>query len=440
MESQTLTTYRPSWKIYAELGLILLLSISQYLNISILNLGFTGMLVLLVFLMDRIEETTVGLFAALPAFNLLNYQVGNISMYYLIVFVFWFRYFQYRNWTISRYKLLILLGLLILRLVSGEIVETLTWFVLISVLVLTYREPFFDGNMRHIILFTSITFAVTSAMGYFMLRAGTSIYMHGTVWTGDTMSYRFAGVIGDPVFFSQMCALLVAANLALGCQQKGYGWWAWILTGAISVLCLESYAKTGMLLTIMVIMAVVIWILWTRLKSKRTAVFSIFGLILGVVGVIVAVDYLLNNSDSLVVQNYITRLTSDDLLTGRLEIWAHYLELIGSSWKTLILPVPDAQFNTAFYLGHGSFISKTHNLYLETLGMFGILPSMLMFFWITAEVGRCLRSGKSILWLMPVCVLLVSAIFLHGHNEFQYYTLVAIAVSFLRTDVPQLRE
>jgi len=429
--------YRASWKIWAELALLALLCVSQYLNISIVNLGLTGLVVLLVFLMENIEETTLGMFCALPAFNLLNYQVGNISMYYLIVFVFWLRYFQYRNWSLGRYKFLVLLGLLALRLVSGEIVGTLTWFVLVSVLVLTYREPFFDRNIRSIVMFTSIVFIYTSAMGYLMLKAGTSIYMHGTVWTGDTMSHRFAGIIGDPVFFSQMCALLVAANLTLGLQQKGYGLIAWILSGLIAVLCLESYAKTGMILTIVVILCAVIWLLWTKLKDKRTALFSILGIILGVVALVAAVDYILSNTDNLVIQNYISRLTSDDLLTGRLEIWGHYLEMIGSKWQYIILPVPEAEFGRPFYLGHGSFISKTHNLFLETLCMFGIIPTVLMTLWIFVNVWRCARERKGILWLMPICVILVSAMFLHGHNEFQYYTLVAFAVSFLRKERPE---
>ena len=425
------------WKIYLEIALLFLLCGSQYFGISIVNLALTCCILTVHLFMSDIEECVAGLFCALPAFNLLNMRIGSISLYYLMVMIFWLRYFQHHNWTISRTKFLILLVLLVIRLASGEIRDTLTWFVLISVLILTYGEDYFDGNIQRIVMFTTIVFLVSSLAGFEHKVAGRSIYSGGSVWTGKVRSIRFAGIIGDPVFFSQFCSLLVAANLTLGCYNRRYLIPAILFSGGCLALCLESYAKTGMLLILLCAVSSLVWYIWNRMQNKRTAVLSIFLIFASMVAFLLLINYIVTNTDNLIIANYITRLSGDDLLTGRTDIWAHYISMLGSSWQSLFLALPNAQFNAPFPIANGKYFNRTHNILLETACMFGIIPTLCMVTLVFVQMYRCFVSRKGILWQMPICVILASGFTLHGHQEFPYYTLVSLALSFLhckRTD------
>ena len=157
-----------------------------------------------------------------------------IDFYNDYVFIFWYKYFKYYRWNISRTKLLVLLCFLLIRLTAGDISSTSKWFVLFSVLVLTYRENCLEGQLLRIIKYLSITFVIASVFGYLMLISGRSIYMAGQVYNDGVTTIRFAGLIGDSVFFSQICALLVGANLTLGCYNRKYLTTGIIFSGVIT--------------------------------------------------------------------------------------------------------------------------------------------------------------------------------------------------------------
>ena len=425
------STYK-YWKVWVEVGLLTMLCVTQYIGISIGNLALTCCILAVHFSMSNLEECTIGLFCAMPAFNLLNIRVGSISFYYLMIFIYWLRYFQYYNWRINKTKFLILFALLIIRLSSGEIKETLTWVVLFSVLVLSYQEEHFDQNIFHVVIFTSLVFIITSFAGYIMLKAGKSIYTGGNVWSGKVKSIRFAGLIGDPVFFSQCCSLLAAANLSLACTNRKYFLPGILIAGISLLLCLESYAKTGMLLIALCAVSSAIWLIWNRLQNKRTAVFSILLAFSGVIVTLLLVDYVLTNTDNLIVQNYISRLSRDDLLTGRTEIWAHYIGLLADDWRSLFCALPVKVYSKVFAISSGGCFNDPHNLLLESACLFGIIPTLTMLTLVFVMMYRCFVRRKGILWQMPICVILASGFTLHGHLEFHYYTLVAIAFSFLQ--------
>ncbi len=414
-----------------EIFLLMLLCVSQYLEIAAVNLFFTGAVILLVLAMKRIEDCTIGLFVALPMFNLLNYQVGNISMYYLLVFVFWWRYLQHHHWRINKKKLLILVALMAIRLTSGEVRDNLTWLVLFSVLVLTYREDFFDRNIEKIVYYMSITFILSSAFGYLMLEEGRSIYNRGYVWSEAGVATRFAGVIGDSVFYSQFCALMVSANLALGCYRRKYLKKSVLLSVFITAFCILTYAKTGMFLVLLIAISAIFWQFWSNARSRRRAVYAVMIVAAVMCGLTVLAWYIVTHMESEVVRSYLLRLTSVDLLTGRREIWAYYLGRLGESWRTLFIAMPWDIFDLGFLSESGRIYNKTHNLYIETVCAFGLVAAVSMLLWVLLGMLRSFKRRDGVLCLMPICVILASGYALHGHFEFHYYTLVAVAAGFL---------
>lgn len=417
--------------IWLELGLLAALCAVQFAGIPIACLLLTAAMGLYMALTQRLEDAVLALFVALPMFNLFNYRIGNISMYYLFVFVFWYKYFRRHNWRVSSLKLLTLLVLLGLRLTSGEIRDNATWFVLFSVLVLTYGEDCLDGQIGRIVKYLTISFLIASVAGYLMQIAGRSLYTHGGVYSDGTRTIRFAGLIGDSVFYSQCCALLIAANLVLACYHHEYRHLGVMLSVMLCGFSLLSYAKTGLIIIAADILVYVLWQIGAKAKKKSTVLFSV-GIILAFIGSCIwLVNYILSDTSGTLVQNYLTRFASSDLLTGRLVIWEHYWDIMRNSWRTLFCAMPQAVFRAYFTTTGTNLLRTTHNIYIELVCAFGLIAAELILLWIIGVMARSVKRRDGMLCLLPMLALMASGMALHGLFEYHYYTLVAIALSFL---------
>ena len=404
---------------------------SQYLGISALNLFFTLCAGIYMVLTERVEDTVLALFIALPMFNLFNANIGSTSMYYLFVFVFWYKYFRHYRGNISRTKLLVLLCFLILRLTAGDIVSTAKWFVLFSVLVLTYREDCMDGQLEQIVKYMSISFIIASLFGYFMLKSGRSLYTGGYVYNDGETTIRFAGLIGDSVFFSQFCALLVGANLTLGCYHKKSLLRSVVLSAGIAFFCLLSFSKTGLILILAEVLVCVFWQILENAKKKTTLIYSVLIILVCGAGVMWFVNYLISGSTGALIQNYLIRFSSNDLMTGRIEIWKHYGDLLLSSWRTLFCAMPQSLFRGKFNAGGIHGLDRTHNIYIETVCAFGFIAAVFILIWLAYLIIDSVKQHDGLLNLIPIGIILASGMTVHGHFEFHYYFLVTIAVAFL---------
>lgn len=418
-------------RVWVLLILLTGLCASQLLGIAVLNLFFTVCVGCYMVLTPSLEDAVLALFVSLPMFNLFNASIGSTSMYYLFVLAFWYKYFKAHRWDLSRAKLLVLLCFLTVRLTAGDLSSTAKWFVLFSVLVLTYRENCMAGQLDTIIKYTSVSFVIASLFGYLMLVTGRSIYMAGHIYNDGVTTIRFAGLIGDSVFFSQICALLVGANLTLGCYYRKYLGQGILLSAVISFFCTLSYAKTGLFLVIAEILVYAAWLLGKSVKKKAGLLYSLLFLTLFAVGAVVFGNYLLSGSASGVVQNYLIRFASSDLLTGRLKVWSHYIELMMGSWRTLFCAMPQSVYGASFLFYGGNSLNRAHNIYIESVCAFGFLVTLFILIWLAWIIVRSLRRHDGFLNLIPIGVILTSGMMLHGHFDFHYYFIVAIAVAFL---------
>lgn len=414
-----------------ELAILICLCISQFFGNSALNLFFTVCIGLLMLSADDLDDSVLLLFTALPMFNLFNANIGSTSMFYLFIFIFWYKYCKQHNWKISQTKVLILILFFVIRLTAGNIVAQLKWIVLFSVLVLTYKEACLNQQLGKLVKYLTISFLIASLAGLLMLLEGRSIYAQGYLVNQGVTVTRFAGLIGDSVFYSQVCALLVGANLTLGCYNRRYLLPSLLMSAALTGFCLLSYAKTGLLLIVVELAVYVLWMITQFAKQRTTVIYSVLGAFAAVAAVVYFIEYLGSNDTNEVISNYIIRFSSDDLLTGRVKIWGHYLELLGESWRTLVCAMPDAQYRSGVYISTTNKITVAHNIYIETVCAFGLAATIGIFLWLGNLIRKFFKDGKGILNLAPIAVILGSGITLHGHFEYHYYFIVSVAVAFL---------
>lgn len=410
--------------------LLCCLGVSQLFSIAIVNLAIVGCIILLVVSMN-INDMIVGLFATLPFFNLFNVSVGNISLYYLIALGFIFKYVINKGWRLPKSKFMWLFVLAILKLSSTDITGTLTWLVLFSVFVITYNDSIFINNIEKIIKYITISTIISSFYGYVMVMTGSSIYTGGRVYSQGVMTVRLAGLIGDSVMYGQFLAIIVACNLVIMVLNETIDYKKIICCAILVLFACLTYSKTAVLLVLGVILLWVLYIVVINSKSKKTLYVSIIVIVLFVVAIISLISYIVNNPNNSMVQNYIIRFTAEDLWTGRFDIVNHYITLIFSDLRNIFIAMDYDIYKSGIAISSGYIIKDTHNIYVETMCMFGVIASIIMFCWCIKVIFLHVKRKGNIFALVPITALLASGFSLHGHMEFQFYTIVALSFVFI---------
>lgn len=413
-----------------QLLLLLALSVSQYSNLNKINIIITC-LIMLLFVASSIEECTVMIFELIPFFNLLNARIGETSFYYIIVIIYIGKYILYKKMRLSYKKIIILFIISILRLLDGNMEVFAKWFLLFTVVVITFKNELMIKNLNEIVEMITISTIISSIIGYIMLINGKSIYNKGYVYSRELGNVtRFAGLIGDSVFYSQFCAIIIAANLVVMYNNKIKLFEA-ISSMILFGFTLLSYSKTGLILCIISLFVFMIAEIIKNAQSKSKAIISVLMIILIAIGCIIG-KKAIEKSDNPIISNYTTRFESKDLLTGRGEIYKYYINLLRNNPRSIWIGITDKEYTTPFYIATGVAFNRSHNIYIETIAIFGLLPTIgMMIFILYCMINFIKKNNKNLINLLPIIELLLSGVTLHGHYEFHYYTLVSICFAFL---------
>ena len=73
-------------------------------------------------------------------------------------------------------------------------------------------------------------------------------------------------------------------------------------------------------------------------------------------------------------------------------------------------------------------ITRAHNIYIETICLFGLLPAVALFGFCLRKIGSYIKNRNNIFFMTPFMVLVLSGVSLHGHIEWPYYFLLSIAL------------
>lgn len=426
--------------IYTELGLLLLLGISQYFGVTSANLGIVLLIICLYFLVPP-KKNAEALFIAMPFFNMFSYELGTTSLFYLFIILYSVKYLWYRSFRIDIRKLGIFLLCCFFSFTIQDMAVWTKWALRFWLMVLLFNDEGFDQNLEETIKYTSVSTIISSAIGYLMQINGKSIYTRSYVYLqGSGSTTRFAGLVGDSVFYGQFIAVLIAVNLMLAYKNRKYGTFAHVASAIMAAFALLSYSKTAILLIAVEVTGYVLLLIVKNAKSIKTIIKSIL-LIIGVWSSIMLLYwYVLTHTNNILVKGFMARFAENDLWTGRTSIATTYLEWLGEDWKCWLSGMKYSQYTKGIQSG-SLLITRSHNIFIETACLFGVIPAITILLALVCYfVRQQIRYRASLIAYLPIAVLAASGISLHGHFEWHYYFLCSIAFACIHFDIRKRKE
>lgn len=421
--------------IHTELGLLMLLGISQYFGVASANLGIV-LCTFCLFLLIPEELNAEALFIAMPFFNMFSYKLGTTSLFYVLIILYSIKYLRWRNLRINKRKFAIFFLCCLFTLTIQDTTIWLKWALRFWLMVLLFNDENLDQSLGDTIRYTSVSAIFSSVIGYLMQINGKSIYTRSYVYLqGSGSTTRFAGLIGDSVFYGQFIAVLIAANLMLAYRDRKYGAFAHIASTIMAAFALLTFSKTAILLITVEVTVYVLLLIVKNSKSRKTFFKSVLLVFAVWVAIMLLYWYVLTHTDNILVKGFITRFSADDLWTGRTTIAETYLEWLGADWKCWLSGMKYSQYTQGIQSG-SLLIERAHNIYIETACLFGVIPGIAI---LLALIGYFFRQQikyhASVISYLPILVLAASGVSLHGHFEWHYYFLCSIAFACVHSDI-----
>lgn len=412
-------------------SLLVLLGISQFFGIEITNILISVSIAGLMLYLPA-DKQIIALFTAMPFFNLFSMQIGTTSIYYLYVIIYIIKILKHNNWRIGKKRFIILILGFVLTTFWMDIVMQLKWMVLFALLVINYQNKIFLARLDLIVKHTGISTITASIVGYIMLIAEKSIYTKSIIYSTNGTTTRFAGLVGDSVFFGQFCVVVISSLLVMVLLNRLSARFAYVSAIILSWFALLTFSKTAIILLVIAIFSYCVSYININIQKKVTLYRSIFAFTLVCIALIGIGYYIITHLDNIVIQGYIIRFTSTDLWTGRTSVSDNYLEKINSSLKHLVVGMPYSTYIQNGVVVGGTMITRAHNIFIETVCLFGALASFIIIGYCIVIVSKfLLRKNKRLYILAPFAILLISGISLHGHLEWPYYFLVSLSTGLL---------
>ncbi len=420
-----------SRKIKYVFFLLCLLCISQYFGISPLNLLLTVAIIAVCCLAD-LDDLFVIMYMTLPFFNLISYRIGTYSMHYLIIGIFIVKYLLSSK--VSVFKLITFLLLFIMRIFANDFVLLVSWSLLILPLILTIDDDIWMRNGRKILFWLNLSMLLSCITGYIMMIMEKSIYTNSYLYISGVRTVRFAGLTGDSNVFGETCALIICMNLIYCFFNKDKSKKFYVITSLLLVVAsLLSYSKTTLIcITVVFVIFLILYAKTNATDRLRLVKVMVGGFILVMLISVCVLTLAHYSGNSTVVLGYIDRFTREDLTTGRLDIWKVYLGELTSSPQKLFLPLTSEELSTPIWNpSTASYVAYVHNLYLETIAVFGWSAAFLIFIWVGSRIYRYFALHNKLILAIPVLLILIMGIGSHGNLEYQFYLQFALALSFL---------
>lgn len=164
-----------------------------------------------------------------------------------------------------------------------------------------------------------------------------------------------------------------------------------------------------------------------NLHKRRTVYQALLVLILLIAAVLGGTLYIASHLSNPMINMYVIRFTSGDLWTGRSSVTDNYIQKLYSSFSHVFICMSYSDYTQNGVLVGQTMITRAHNIYIETICLFGLIPAIVMFGFCLKKIGGYIKNRNNVFFLTPFMVLVLSGVSLHGHIEWPYYFLLSIA-------------
>lgn len=367
----------------------------------------------------------VELYVCLPFFNVMNHSVGSTSLYYLLTGVFILKCLVSGDVDHRRARILVAIGLVLVTIYNlDDLYGYVRWLLLVVPLVMTAGSEVVERELGPIVFWYSVSSVASALFGIYLSDHGLMELTTSYVYVeGGQNTMRFGGLVGDPVMFSETLVVLVACNLALLLAGRGTATNG-LCALALSLVSVLSYSKTALALLAVLFVFSACYVISHQLLDRRRALAGILALcLLGAIGAL-AVLYVANNPNSDIVSTFQRRFDTGDLMTGRFDLWGRYWDWIERRGAVAVFGgVGFLSYDTVKFPFQGLMLMRCHNVYLETVLLFGVLEAIAVLVTLVFSVASAVRRGAGVLAFLPLATLLAFGFVLHGHTESFYYFL-----------------
>lgn len=407
--------------------LLIILGTTQIAGASVANIGISICVAIIVCICP-IQQNIVMLFLLAPYFNMFSVELGTTSLYYIYALVFLFKYFRTSKWALKKSKLFVILAFAVITISWLNIAVQVKWLVLFALLVINYKDKLFIDRFPLLVKHIAFSTITSSIIGYIMLVEGKSIYTQSYIYSSQGNVTRFAGLVGDSVFYGQFAVMVIGAVLALVLMEKMSESMGYSITAVLSYFIVITFSKTAIILLAFVVVSYFLAFIHKNLHKKRTVYRALIVLVFLVVAVIGGVLYISSHLSNPMINMYAIRFTSGDLWTGRSSVTDNYLQKLYSSFVHIFIGMSYNDYTQNGVLVGQTMITRAHNIYIETICLFGLLPAVALFGFCLRKIGSYIKNRNNIFFMTPFMVLVLSGVSLHGHIEWPYYFLLSIAL------------
>lgn len=190
---------------------------------------------------------------------------------------------------------------------------------------------------------------------------------------------RFSGLNGDPNYFNQL--ILIAICLLFAALLKVKNNYKWVLFLLYMFLIISGFRSVSKSYALSIIVVFIMTLYYkNKLVSFKSELINVkaLKLLLSFSLFVAGIISLFILSKFVVMPVFQARTDTDDILTGRGDIWIHYLKLLYQNPEILLTGVGFS--NNAAILGkHFGIYMVPHNVYLEILVDCGLIVICLLF-------------------------------------------------------------
>lgn len=414
--------------------LLNLLCLFQLGGFSMGALLITG-IILLIGVLIKYEELGIYLFVCLAFFNVMNARVQSTSLFYVLCGIVVARYLlqEHKKYRLSQKLVLLCVIFLVTAYNLTDTIRYLSWFILLFTCILLYHERIIADKIAEIITLYSLAFLLASWWGYLMLNSGMAINNGAEMFFSGHYSYlRFAGLVGDSVFFGALLLVLISANMVLLLANSQKPFLRLFLIVNMAILGSLTYSKTfygGCIIEL-------ILFFWFWLSRKKGNVKAFFVTVIAIGLVIAGLSLWISTGTGNAATIMRQRMSASDLSTGRLVAWAYYINLWLHDWTIIFKGIGFTEYAARrTFAGYTHSVMYAHNILIESITAFGLLETVAILVGMGGALRRFLKQRAKLFWLLPAFMLfVVFGMISHGNFESSYYFSVLLVVTIPEVD------